>query len=153
MAYTFACSDCSQRDQEFRFWKRRNEAKRVAMALLAADDADFLYESEEADDGSRQACFACEEAYTLLSPNEQKTKQLSEAKAWSSYQAIPSADFWSWLRLHLLAVPPGRPESSSRYDYVNAVLRHRREPRQQFRAYREQQAPDNVKRDRQAQSS
>ena len=154
MAYTFACSDCSQRDQEFQFWKRRNEAKRVAMALAvddaAVDDADFFHESEDADDGSRKACFACEEAFILLSPSEQKTKQLSEAKAWASYQAIPSADFWSWLRLQLLANPPGRPESSSRYDYVDAVLRHRREPRQQFRAYREQPAPDNVKRDRQA---
>jgi hypothetical protein len=120
------------------------------MALLAVDDADFFHESEEADDRSRNACFACEEAYTLLSPSEQKTKQLSEAKAWASYQAIPSADFWSWLRLQLLAAPA---PPSSRYDYVNAVLRHRRDSRQQFRAYRDQPAPENVKRDRQAQSS
>jgi hypothetical protein len=135
MAYTFACSDCSQRDQEFQFWKRRNDAKRVAMALLAVDDADFLHESEEADDGSRKACFACEEAYVLLSPSEQKIKLLTEAQAWASYQAIPSADFWSWLRLNQLATEPGRPESSGRYNYVDVVLRHRRDPRQLFRTY------------------
>ena len=85
MAYTFACSDCSQREQEFQFWKRRNDAKRVAMALLAVDDADFFHEPEEADDGSRKACFASEEAYVLLSPSEQKTKQLAEAQAWVAY--------------------------------------------------------------------
>jgi hypothetical protein len=129
MAYTFGCSDCSQRDQEFQFWKRRNDAKRVAMALLAVDDADFFHESEEADDGSRKACFACEEAYVLLSPSEQKTKLLMEAQAWASYQVIPFADFWSWLRLNQLAAQPGLPESSGRYNYVDVVLRHRRDSR------------------------
>ena len=135
MAYTFACSDCSPRDQEFQFWKQRNDAKRVTMALLAVDDADFFHEPEEANDGSRKACFACEEAYVLLSPSEQKTKQLTEAQAWAAYQAIPSTDYWSWLRLNQLAAQPGRPESSSRYNYVDAVLRHRRDPRQLFRTY------------------
>ena len=152
MAFTFACADCAQRDQEFQFWKRRYEAKRVAMALFTPNDA--FSELEEDITDIREACFACEEAYLLLSRSEQKAKQQTEAQAWAAYQAIPSTDYWSWLRLKLLtAPPPGRPESSSRYDYVNAVLRHRREPRQQFRAYREQLASDNIKRDRQAQSS
>jgi hypothetical protein len=148
MAFTFACADCSQRDQEFQFWKRRNEAKRVAMALFTPNDAFSEMEEDIAD--IREACFACEEAYLLLSRSMQKAKQQTEAQAWAAYQAIPSTDYWSWLRLQLLAAPA---PPSSRYDYVNAVLRHRCDPRQQFRAYRGQPAPDNVKRDRQAQSS
>ena len=104
MAFTFACADCAQRDQEFQFWKRRYEAKRVAMALFTPNDA--FSELEEDITDIREACFACEEAYLLLSRSEQKAKQQTEAQAWAAYQAIPSTDYWSWLRLKLLTAPP-----------------------------------------------
>ena len=102
--------------------------KRVAMAILSADDADAFHESEEADNGSREACFACQEAYELLSTSEKEEKQRTEAQAWTAYQAIPSADYWGWLRLNLLTAQPRKLESSCRFDYVDAVLRRQRDP-------------------------
>jgi hypothetical protein len=117
------------------------------MALLTPNDT--FPELEEDVTDTREACFACDEAYVLLSGSEQKTNQ----QAWVAYQAIPSADYWSWLRMNLLESQPGRLESFSRCDYVDAVLRHQLFPQQQFRAYKEQPAPDNVKLDCQAQSS
>ena len=57
---TFDCRDCSQRNQEYEYWKRRNGAKRVAMALLTLDDVDTFSESEGKTD--KEACLACEYA-------------------------------------------------------------------------------------------
>jgi hypothetical protein len=77
MAYTFSCTDCFQRDQEFKYWKRRKEAKRVAMAILTLNDT--FSELEEDVNETREAFFACEEAYVLLSSSKQKAKQQTEA--------------------------------------------------------------------------
>lgn len=89
MAYTFACPDCSQRDQEHKYWKQRHGAKRAAIALSTVDDTDTFDEPEEDEDASREACFACEEAYEQLSTSDKEEKKQRGAQHWKTYQAIP----------------------------------------------------------------
>lgn len=77
------------------------------MALSQVEDADTFDEPEEDDDASREACFACEEAYEQLSTSDKEEKKQREAQHWKTYQAIPLKDYWNWL-----SRKPKKPESS-----------------------------------------
>lgn len=123
MAYTFACPDCSQRDQEHKYWKQRHGAKRAAIALSTVDDTDTFDEPEEDEDASREACFACEEAYEQLSTSDKEEKKQRGAQHWKTYQAIPLIDYWNWL-----SQQPKKQESTGDYSYVDVVLRRHEDP-------------------------
>ena len=107
MAYTYNCTDCSQRDQQF-----QHEQSKQRFYENMEDDIPEIGEEEVRD---REACLACEDKFCLLPETEKKDKK--ERNIQFEKDKVAQDDFdWSQI-----AKQPRRSPAKP-YCYVDAVL-------------------------------